>query len=229
MANKAGGKYGRILQENIKAAAQTKLDLDLVLNQNEASIFDRYKEVGGDIAILFYGMLPLLSHFAQSSTYASMFKQLKPLNLYSIVIGPPGCGKSPNFKYLLTAATTVTKMFRHDYMKNIPSGGANTQSGNSVTNSPNGLALLKSLATGNVCLVNDEIDGVFGKWGIYNEKSTEEIPLLCASFDGIEGLSRSTSRTTIEINGAKLSVLGGTTGTHLANVLQRWSNWNGQD
>ncbi|CAF1577190.1 unnamed protein product, partial [Didymodactylos carnosus] len=87
----------------------------------------------------------------------------------------------------------------------------------------------KLLATGDVCLVNDEIDGVFVKWGIYNEKPTEEVPILCASFDSIDGLSRSTSLTTIEIKDAKLSILGGTTGTHLANVLKRWANWNGQD
>ncbi|CAF4519695.1 unnamed protein product, partial [Didymodactylos carnosus] len=109
-----------ILQENIKAGAEIKFDLQWILNQNEMSIFNGYKRVGANKDILFYGMLPLLSRFAQSSIYASMFKDSKPLNLYSITIGPPGCGKSPNLKHLMTAATKVTKIFKHDYMKNIP-------------------------------------------------------------------------------------------------------------
>ncbi|CAF1096575.1 unnamed protein product [Didymodactylos carnosus] len=245
MSFKTDKKYGKILEDNIQAGAKIKFDLESILSQNEMSMFNRYKEVGANADILFFALLPLLSHFAQSSTYVSMFKQLKALNLYSIVIGPPvpllfrkmvaywlsyyiGCGKSPNIKHLMTAAIKVTKIFKHDYIKSMPPSGDNIQLRNSVTNGPYGLSLLKLLSAGDVCLINDEIDGVFVKWGIYNEKPTEEISLLCASFDSIHGLSRATSLTA-EINGAKLSILGGTTGTHLATVLKHWSNRNGQD
>ncbi|CAF1376645.1 unnamed protein product [Didymodactylos carnosus] len=88
---KPSEKYRNILQENIKAGAEIKFDLQWILNQNEISIFNGYKRVGANKDILFYGMLPLLSRFAQASIYASMFEESKPLNLYSITIGPPVC------------------------------------------------------------------------------------------------------------------------------------------
>ncbi|CAF1357221.1 unnamed protein product, partial [Didymodactylos carnosus] len=139
------------------------------------------------------------------------------------------CGKSPNLNHLIIAATKVTKIFQHDYMKNVPRDAGHTQLQNSVTNNSNGLTLLELLVGGDVCIVNDEIDGVFVKWGIYNKELTAEISILCSLFDGTNGLSRLTSLPTTEINGARLSILGGTSGTHLANVLKRWSNGNGQD
>ncbi|CAF4516043.1 unnamed protein product, partial [Didymodactylos carnosus] len=66
-------------------------------------------------------------------------------------------------------------------------------------------------------------------WGIYNEELTEEVSILRSLFDGTDGLFQSTSLTRIETNKARLSILGGTTGTHLANVLKSWSNGDGQD
>ncbi|CAF1193767.1 unnamed protein product [Didymodactylos carnosus] len=226
---KPSEKYRNILQENIKAGAEIKFDLQWILNQNEISIFNGYKRVGANKDILFYGMLPLLSRFAQASIYASMFEESKPLNLYSITIGPPGSGKSPNLKHLMTAATKVTKIFKHDYMKNIPRDAGHIQLQNTVTHSPNGLALLELLAVGDVCIVNDEIDNIFVKWGIYNEELTEEVSILRSLFDGTDGLFQSTSLRRIETNEARLSILGGTTGTHLANVLKSWSNGDSQD
>ncbi|CAF1575568.1 unnamed protein product, partial [Didymodactylos carnosus] len=59
-----------------------------------------------------------------------------------------GCGQSRNLKHLMTAATKVTKIFKHDYMKNIPRDAGHTQLQNTVTNSPNGLPLLEFLAVG---------------------------------------------------------------------------------
>ncbi|CAF0724164.1 unnamed protein product [Didymodactylos carnosus] len=102
-------------------------------------------------------------------------------------------------------------------MKNVRRDAGHTQLENSVTNNSNGLTLLELLVGDDVCIVDDKIEGSLVEWCIYNEK------VLCSLFDSTDGFSRLTSFPT---NRAGLSILGGTTGTHLANVLKDWLNGN---
>ncbi|CAF0896499.1 unnamed protein product [Didymodactylos carnosus] len=101
-----------------------------------------------------------------------------------------GSGKSTNLKYLISAAIKVTKIFKDDYIKHVRLNEDKVQQQNSVTNSLNGFSLLKLLSTGDVCIINDEIDDAFARWCVYNEKPTEETSVLCTSFDNIDRLSR---------------------------------------
>ncbi|CAF1242854.1 unnamed protein product [Didymodactylos carnosus] len=211
------------IYSNIDKASVHNIDLAFLFSNDQLKALARYKDSGANENIMFFSLLPTIAHFAQKSVYLTRYNSLKALNLFSVVMGPSGSGKTPNMSHVMNAAFDVIHLFPQSYFADLKLG-KDMQQRCSITSIPNGYGLQLLLQESDTFIYNDEIDGVFNKFGMFGSTATEDIPVLCKAFDQIQNYERITGSSLISINNSRLSILGGTTGSTYSAVLKQFKN-----
>ncbi|CAF1111454.1 unnamed protein product, partial [Didymodactylos carnosus] len=223
--------FGEQMTQNIQEAAQRKLDLSTVLEADQHRIFAQLQGLRGfEETPLFFCFMALLSHFSRDSYYlAYRTEDKKPINLYVVLVGDSGSGKTQLIGQMELAKDKVEQVFQSFYIRKMDYGEISASS-SSVVKNVNHLGLRKLLALGSCCYMNDEADVFFDPYGVFdvgNSKYNNETCLLLQAFDGLENDNRSTGSTTTRITKARLSILAATTGGKYQKLLFNWSRFAG--
>ncbi|CAF1094354.1 unnamed protein product [Didymodactylos carnosus] len=220
------------LNDNIKAAAGLKFDLSKILTSEQHEIFKKYQE-GANVTEegSFFGFLTMIGHFCGNSFFLhyNSDSEEKCINLYSIIIGRSGSGKSNTIRVIKEAIMKVEKMFPNVYFKPVRIA-EQEQEASSVISDLSLLGLRKHLASQNKILIHDEADNVLHGYGVFdsgNAKYSAEAALIIKAFDGIRDETRSTGSMSVTITRAKMSMLVATVGAKYNKLLKCWATVNG--
>ncbi|CAF1304316.1 unnamed protein product, partial [Didymodactylos carnosus] len=227
MASKTINTFGELFSQNLWKASQASFDLSTILSDYELMIFRHYKLLNGSpLPMAFFSLLTSLSHFGQNSFYTNMFHQMKPINIYSVIIGQTGPSKTTNLKPIRESCDKVVNVLSDKYKYEMEFDGEDKQIPSIISNL-NGLSLRMHLSKGDQFMLSDEIDPAFSKLGVYEDDGkTEEATLLIKAFDRIIGDTRTTAQTAVDITKAKLAILGYTTGNRYPLLMKQWSCQN---
>ncbi|CAF1214793.1 unnamed protein product [Didymodactylos carnosus] len=211
--------FGEQMTQNIQEAAQRKFDLSTVLEADQHQIFAQLQGLRGfEETPLFFCFIALLSHFSRDYL-AYRTEDKKPINLYVVLVGDSGSGKTQIIGQMELAKDEVEQEFQSFYIRKMDYGGISASS-SSVVKNVNHLGLRKLLALGSCCYINDEPDVFFDPYGVFdveNSKYNNETCLLLQAL--MENDNRSTGSTTTRITKARLSILAATTGGKYQKLL----------
>ncbi|CAF0967351.1 unnamed protein product, partial [Didymodactylos carnosus] len=230
MANFSNPNYN--FNDNIKAAANLKLDLSKISTSEQHEIFRKYQE-GANVTEVgsFFGFLTMIGHFCRNSFFLhyNSDSEEKCVNLYSVVIGQSGTGKSNIIRVIKEAVVKVEEIFSYFYLKPVRIG-MEEQETSSIISDLSLLGLRKHLASQNKILMYDEADNILQRYGVFgneNAKHAAAAALIMKAFDGIRDETRSTDSTSVTITRAKMSMLVTTVGAKYDKLLKCWAMFNG--
>ncbi|CAF1615054.1 unnamed protein product, partial [Didymodactylos carnosus] len=231
MATVTQVKYGAMIDENITTAGKSKINLQAILEKQDYALLKHYQHAKAyEPSTVMFGTLAMLGHFGRNSQYCHYLSDdVFPINLYCVLVGPSGSGKTSIIKRIKQASRKCERTFTDFYLKEMEFDGK-IKTVTSIISNVNNLSLRKHLATGNKLLVNDEIDVFFDPQGVYDSttnKTVGDVGLLLQAFDGITDDDRTTGSTSVYIEQAHLSILGGTTGTHYSTLLSCFEKYRG--
>ncbi|CAF1628538.1 unnamed protein product, partial [Didymodactylos carnosus] len=175
--------------DNIKAAASLKLDLSKILTPEQHEIFRKYQE-GANVPEVgsFFGFLTMIGHLCGNSFFLhyNSDSEEKCINLYSVIIGRSGTGKSNIIRVIKEAIVKIENIFSDFYLKPVRIG-LQEQETSSVISDLSLLGLRKHLASQNKILIYDEADNILQRYGLFgneNAKSAAAAALIIKAFDG---------------------------------------------